>query len=71
MKSPWHIDGEKLYWKYPLHCVVVTGYDMEKQEIYICDPLKKDPVTVNMELFEQRWRQMESQAVILRQSISN
>ena len=71
VKSPWNIDGEKLYWKYPLHCVVVTGYDMEKGEVYICDPLKKNPVTVKMELFEERWRQMESQAVILRQSISN
>lgn len=71
VKSPWNIDGEKLYWKYPLHCVVVTGYDMEKQEIYICDPLKKNPVTVDMELFEQRWRQMESQAVILRKSVPN
>ena len=71
VKSHWNIDGEKLYWKYPLHCVVVTGYDMEKQEVYICDPLKKNPVTVDMELFEQRWRQMESQAVILRKSVPN
>ncbi len=71
VKSPWNIDGEKLYWKYPLHCVVVTGYDMDKQEVYICDPLKKNPVTVDMKLFEERWRQMESQAVILRRSVAN
>lgn len=69
VKRPWTVDGEKLYWKYPLHCVVLTGYDMEAGEVYICDPLKEQTVTVSMELFEERWRQMESQAVILRQSI--
>ncbi len=70
VKRPWVVNGEKLYWKYPLHCVVVTGYDMEAGTVSICDPLKEKPVTVKMELFEERWRQMEAQAVILRRSVA-
>lgn len=67
-KSPWNIDGRKLYWKYPLHCVLLTGYDLEARTVTIADPQKKAPVTVDMDLFELRWKQMESQAVVIKES---
>ncbi|MBQ8208665.1 MAG: C39 family peptidase [Clostridia bacterium] len=68
LKKPWTVNGEKLYWKYPLHCVVISGYDMEKGTVTITDPLKTNLVTVDMETFELRWKQMESQAVVLKMS---
>lgn len=68
IKKPWNINGKDLYWKYPLHCVLMTGYDMEKGTVTLTDPLKKTPVTVSMELFEKRFRQMESQAVVIKES---
>ena len=68
LKKHWTINGEKLYWKYPLHCVVISGYDMEAGTVTITDPLKNYVVTVNMKKFELRWRQMESQAVVLKMS---
>ena len=68
LKSPWTVEGEKLWWKYPLHCVVLSGYDMENQTVTLTDPLKSSPVTIDMKTFELRWRQMESQAVVLKMS---
>ena len=68
VKSPWTVNGERLYWKYPLHCVVMSGYDMEKGTVTLTDPLKKNPVVIDMETFELRWKQMESQAVVLKMS---
>lgn len=68
IKSPWTVDGEKLYWKYPLHCVVISGYDMENRTVTITDPLKEKPVVVDMDKFELRYKQMESQAVVLKMS---
>lgn len=68
IKSPWTVDGEKLYWKYPLHCVVLSGYDMENKTVTITDPLKNNPVIIDMETFELRWKQMESQAIIIKES---
>lgn len=66
VKQPWKINGKTLYWKYPLHCVILTGYDMDKNTVTVCDPMKKNPVTVDMDKFELRWTQMESQAVIIK-----
>lgn len=68
--SPWIVDGKKLYWKYPLHCVVLSGYDFDAETVTITDPLSPKPITVKMSLFEQRFRQMESQAVTLKPSVA-
>ena len=67
-KNPWTIDGKKLYWKYPLHCVVLTGYDLDTRTVTIADPQKKKPATVSMDTFELRYMQMESQAVVIKES---
>ncbi len=68
VKSPWNVNGERLYWKYPLHCVVISGYDFQKDTVTITDPLKKNPVTIDRKTFELRWQQMESQAVVIKMS---
>jgi len=68
IKKPWNIGGKEFYWIYPLHCVLMTGYDMKKGTVTLTDPLKKSPVTVNMELFEKRFMQIGSQAVVIKAS---
>ena len=70
IKRAWNVGGEVLYWKYPLHCVVLSGYDLEKGTVTLTDPLKNEPVTVSSETFELRWKQLESQAVVLKMSRS-
>ncbi|MEE0969092.1 MAG: C39 family peptidase [Clostridia bacterium] len=70
LKTPWNIGEEKFYWKYPLHCVVLSGYDLKNGTVEVTDPLKEDTVTVDMELFTTRFRQMEAQAVVVKNSRS-
>lgn len=67
-KSPWTVDGEKLYWKYPLHCVVLCGYDFDAGTVTLADPLKAELYKKDMKLFELRWQQMEAQAVVIKHS---
>ena len=61
----WNINGVH-YTKYEnLHCMVLTGYDMEKKLVYVADPLRGN-VTYNMSTFETRYAQLMKQAVIIR-----
>ena len=66
LKTPWQIGGETFYWKYPQHCVVLCGYDMEKGTVTLTDPLKNAPDIIDMDTFELRFKQMGSQAVIIK-----
>jgi uncharacterized protein YvpB len=60
----WKLEnGETINWKHPLHCVVLTGYDIEARTVTLCDPLK-GVVTQDMDLFELRYMQMGNQAVM-------
>lgn len=64
--NAWKLNGKNLYWKYPLHCVVLSGYNTDAKTVQITDPKKDSPITIDMNLFELRWRQMESQAVVIK-----
>lgn len=68
LKRPWIVEDKTLWWKYPLHCVVISGYDFENGTVTITDPLKNQPVIIDMETFELRYKQMESQAVVIKMS---
>ena len=59
----WEIDGLTFNWKAPLHCMLLTGYDLEAGTVTLTDPIY-GVVTHDMELFETRWHQMGEQAVI-------
>lgn len=58
----WTVDGEELYWQNFEHCVVLTGYDLEKGILYGTDPLY-GPCEYDMELFSIRFRTMYSQVI--------
>ena len=56
-------DGKQFSWYMPFHCVVVYGYDLEEGLLYAADPLS-GPVTYDYSLFQKRYSQMGSQAVL-------
>ena len=58
----WNVDGEELYWLNYEHCVVLTGYDLEKEVFYETDPLY-GPCEYDMKLFLLRFQTMYSQVV--------
>lgn len=58
----WNVDGEELYWLNYEHCVVLTGYDLEKEVFYGTDPLY-GPCEYDMKLFLLRFQTMHSQVV--------
>ncbi len=68
LKSPWTVNGKTLWWKYPLHCLVISGYDFDKGTVTLTDPMKNDPVTIDIQTFELRYKQMESQAIVIKKS---
>ena len=47
------------------HCLLLIGYNKEKNVVYTCDPLRGN-VTYNMDLFNERYIQMGSQSVIIK-----
>ena len=61
----WQVDGQTLNWKHPLHCVVLTGYDMNNKTVTVADPTA-GIVTHSMDLFELRWFEMGSQAIYIK-----
>lgn len=62
--TEWVINGETLKWLSNEHCVVLTGYNQDENVVYAADPLKGN-VTYDASLFEQRYNQLFSQAVII------
>lgn len=61
----WVVDGERLDWKHPLHCVVLIGYDINSKTVTVVDP-SEGVITHSMELFEQRWQEMGAQAIYIK-----
>lgn len=62
--TSWVINGKNIRWIANEHCVVVIGYDMEKQRVYVSDPLKGN-VDYDANLFKKRYEQLFSQALIV------
>lgn len=56
--------GRNIVWKGNEHCMVLTGYDTQKGLAFFNDP-QRGACAYNMELFEQRFKDMEKQAVVI------
>ena len=70
MKAPyisrtWYVDGKELSWKSNEHCLLLTGYDKNKNVVYTADPLRGN-ITYDLNLFNQRYIQMGMQGVIIK-----
>lgn len=62
--AEWLVDGEYLKWKANMHCVVLSGYDTEKNVVYINDPMSSVK-NYKLDLFIKRYKQFYSQAVVI------
>ncbi|MDE6594303.1 MAG: C39 family peptidase [Oscillospiraceae bacterium] len=56
--------GQNITWRGNEHCVLLTGYSASRDTVYLNDPLKGS-VGCSKEIFEQRFKEMESQAVFI------
>lgn len=56
--------GKEVTWTRYEHCLLLTGYNKEKQVVYMNDPMSGRK-KYDMKLFEKRFRQMGSNAVII------
>ncbi len=56
--------GEKVQWRAYEHCVVLTGYDKDKQTIYVSDPLVGN-TSYNYSKIKQRYNELGKQAVYI------
>ena len=61
----WNLpDGTPEYWYTYEHCMVLTGYDLDRNLVYASDPLNGN-VSYALDLFQLRYEQLGSQCVII------
>lgn len=63
--ADWIVDGEYLLWKDNMHCVVLTGYDLNAGTVIVSDPMYGIK-EYELSLFIKRFKQFYSQAVVIR-----
>lgn len=56
--------GNIVTWLGNEHCLLLTGYDLEKGYVYMNDP-QYGIVSYKMELFEERFEDLEKQAIVI------
>lgn len=61
----WEIDGETVPWHSNFHCLVLIGFDMEKQVYYFADPLKEEITEYDMSVFKDRYEAIGKQAIVI------
>ncbi len=60
----WIVNGEVCQWYVNEHCVVLIGFDTQKNQVTVADPLS-GIVTRDLDLFETRYNEMFKQAVFI------
>ena len=63
--TAWVVGGERLQWLAPNHCMVLIGYDLEADTVTMCDPLQEGLTVYDRATFEDRFRGMFSQAIVI------
>ena len=61
----WVIDGKNLYLKSNMACMVLVGYDYEKNTVTLANPAG-NVFEIDMDLFEQRYHEMGSYSVVIK-----
>lgn len=56
--------GNTVSWFGGEHCLLLTGFDKKERLVYVNDPLRRQ-VTYDMELFEERFEEMNRNAVLI------
>lgn len=61
----WIVDGETLYLKSNMACMVLIGYDYENKTVTLANPAG-NVFEIDMELFELRYQEMGAYAVVIK-----
>ena len=66
-------DGKEITWLHNEHCLVLAGFNLDKNEVYVCDPLCRNTglVRYDMKLFEKRYNEQGKRAVLIQQGGQN
>lgn len=69
MKTPyytyaWEVNGEKIQWIAPEHCLVLVGYDLERDAAILCDP-QRGLMGYPLNIVKKRYAALYSQCVII------
>ena len=67
-RSSWTLqDGSTFHWRSNEHCLVLIGYDLEKNTVILSDPYdERGTVEYDADLFETRYEELYEQALIIR-----
>ncbi len=65
VSATWNIDGTRVDWRSNEHCMVLYGYDKNRQVVKVADPLS-GCVEYPLNLFERRFKEMYMQSVIIK-----
>ena len=61
----WIVDGKELYLKSNMACMVLYGYDLEKNTVALSSPAG-GTFEIDMDLFEYRYQEMGAYAVVIK-----
>ena len=66
--TKWEINNKKLYWPGRDHSLVIVGYNILKQEIYLADPeVNSFKIrTRNIYELENRFSELYSQSIVVK-----
>lgn len=60
----WDIDGETVMWPSNEHCMLLIGFDTEKNSVIVCDPLE-GIVSYDKNAFQHHYETLEQQAIVI------
>lgn len=65
ISTQWMVGDELVQWHSNFHCLVLMGFDMEKQVYYFADPLKEGITEYGMDIFKDRYDTIGKQAIVI------
>lgn len=61
-------DGSTFNWRTKEHCLVLIGYDTDKNTVILSDPYdERGTVEYDMDLFEKRYKELYEQALVIQE----
>ncbi len=60
----WNVNGKDIQWIAPEHCMVIIGYDLDRNIAIVCDP-QRNIVEYNLQTLKERYLALHSQCVVL------
>ena len=63
--SVWAVDEHTVTWIANEHCLVIYGYDLDKNVVYTADPLVGN-TEYDIDLFETRYNELLKQAIVIK-----